>query len=41
MPMSTPLIGVAGVSYGLTQFKNDYVDYADADIPVKDVIKVN
>ena len=41
MPMSKPLIWDAGVSYGLTEIKKYFVDYFEAYIPVKDVIKVN
>ena len=39
--MSTPLIWDTEVSYGLTPFISNSVDYAEADILVKDVTKVN
>ena len=39
--MSTPLKWDVGVSHGLTSIRNDFVDYFEADIPVKDVTKVH
>ena len=39
--MSTPLIWDTGVSYGLTPFRNDFVDEVETDVPVKDVTGVN
>ena len=40
-PTFTPLIWDTGASYGLTAFKNDFIDYHKADISVKDVTKFN
>lgn len=38
---TTPLIWDTGASFGLTPFRSDFIDYVEADIPVKDVTKVN
>ena len=40
IPMSKPLIWDTGVSYILTLFKNDFVDYVHTEIPVKYVTEV-
>ena len=41
MPMSTPLIWDTWVSHGLIPLRNDFVDYVDDVIPVKDVTKIH
>ena len=38
---NTILIWDSGASFGLTPFRSDFIDYVEADIPVKDVTKVN
>lgn len=38
---NTVLIWDTGASFGLTPFRSDFIDYVEADIPVKDVTKVN
>ena len=35
------LIWNLGASFGLTLFRNDLIDYVEADIPVKNVTKIN
>ena len=35
------LIWDTGASFGLTPFRSDFIDYVQADIPVRDVSKVN
>jgi len=39
--MNTPLVYDAGALHGLTPFRQDFIDYKECDIPVKDVSKVN
>ena len=39
--MFKPLIRVTRASYGLTQFKSEFIEYYEADISVKDVTKFN
>ena len=38
---NNPLIWDTGSSFGMTTFRSDFIDYVEADIPVKDVTKVN
>ena len=38
---SIMLIWDTGASFGLTLFRSDFIHYVKADIPVKDVTKVN
>ena len=40
-PKDLVLIWDTGESFGLTPFRNDLIDYAEADIPVKDVTNIN
>ena len=36
-----PVVWDTGASYGLLPFRSDFIDYVQADIPVRDVTKVN
>ena len=38
---NTPLIWGTRSLFGLTRFRSDFINYVDADTPVKDVTKVN
>ena len=40
-PKSLILVWDTGASLGLTPFISDFIDYAEADISVKDVTKIN
>ena len=39
-PKSRILIWDTGASFGLAPFRSDFIDYAEADIPVKDVTNI-
>ena len=39
-PKSLILVWDTGASFGLTQFRSDFIDYVEADIAVKDVTKI-
>ena len=40
-PKTLTLIWYSVSSFGLTPFRSDFIDYVEADIPVKDVTKIN
>ena len=40
-PLFWVLIWDPVASFGLTPFRSDYINYAEADIPVKDATKIN
>ena len=40
-PITMMLVWDTGVSYRLTPFRSDFIDYVECDIPVKGVTKVN
>ncbi len=40
-PQHLILLWDTDVSFGLTPFQSDFIDYVECDIPVRDVIKVN
>ena len=40
-PKTLMLIWDSGASFGITLFRSGFIDYVEADIPVKDVTKIN